>query len=202
MKTTTILVLNTLILISILIYSFSIRLVEAQEPIYKQGDWVLYKWTASNKTHTCIFWYRVTVNNINKSIVEFTVKLEKAEGPCQVDIGKEFTSRVDIKNRRPEDGGVFIDPSYTGRYNVSGGYIEYYKGVLKHVELLEGDEMLKMELVDTSIRELAPLTKWLISIAVTGGIIVIAIAIILFFLRKTKKWSVKYPYHTPTITST
>lgn len=198
----------SLILLSLIISSALMQpTVYAEELIYKQGDWILYKeyvnLKAGNESYVCNITLKIVVVNVKDFLVNQSIKVESIEGSEACSTLFSITEHYqvsDVMEAKPENGGVFVHPQYTGRYNLTEleGYIEYYKGVLKYVEAMHVTEYyemsLKVELVDTSIEELqskvAPISPWepavIAILLIPVSIISLAIALVIYFLKKKK----------------
>ncbi len=180
-----------LLLIPTAMFLLSASSMTNAEIIYKPGDWLLYRFTVNYNEWECIYLYRVTVKNIKGTKVLYTTsfeKIEKGDNPiiCGYDIlltvvriEVPFTS--DISHEGPGPWKFFINPAYTGEYTDSTYFrttkVRYYKGILTYLEEESrfSSSLIRIELIDTSIRELKALVT-------PSGMSIIMIALILVVL--------------------
>jgi hypothetical protein len=192
-------ILPLLLLISTAIFLLSASSMTNAEIIYKPGDWLLYRFTfIYTDIYTrveCTQLERVTVRNIEGTMVfnSFSFeKLEKWDDPMicmEINVLVSFalasSSISDISQARPERLKFFINPAYTGEYNINETTtIRYYKGILTYLEVRPkitgpGLSLIRIQLIDTSIQELkASITPLGMSITMIGLILVVLATII------------------------
>jgi len=182
-------VLPLLLLILTAMFLLSASSMTDAEIIYKPGDWLLYRFIFNFAGKECIYLYRITVKNIRGNTVFYTVSLEKIEKWDDTLIcGFYYPAYIagnrtsDISQETPESRNVFINPAYTGEYNISKtNTLRYYKGILLYFENTEpGVSFTMIQLIDTSIQELKALNKPSgMSITMIGLILIVVLATII-----------------------
>mgnify|MGYP001772755461 CR=1 FL=1 len=179
----------------------------ASELGYKPGDWIRYKMNVTINTITrdeikCVFLIIVNISDISGTFVEYYYHVEYVSGDrtqCLdfMKISYEGPNIVDVSRTDPEEGGVFVNPKYTGTYDYYSGSLvgksTYDKGVLVKAELTAKDPELEgkiiIELDDTSIGWLKPWYKtWhenpLIIGLIIGAVVVVVVIILVIVLRR------------------
>ncbi len=192
-------ILPLLLLIPTVMFLLSASSMANAEIIYKPGDWLLYRFTfIYTGTYTrveCTQLERVAVEKIEGTMVfnSFSFeKLEKWDDPmiCMdihifVSFALASSSISDISKGRPGLWKFFINPAYTGEYNINETItIRYYKGILTYLEVRPkitgpGLSLIRVQLIDTSIQELkASITPSGMSITMIGFILFVLATII------------------------
>lgn len=192
--------LSILIMIAIALTNFSV--VNAENFIYKPGDWITYRYsiagsfTDTNVNVSCSFKIRVEVINIEDTTVTYKFSLSEVETEDQIcqSIGqgvRPATRSVNTAGSTPESVEIFIDPSYSGKYDISYGKVEYYKGVLKSVEGESYGAQIKITIVDSSIGELSyigtSVHSLLVVLIIVGVLVAVVAAAAIILLHKIRK---------------
>ncbi len=203
-----------LLLIPASMFLLSASSMTDAEIIYKPGDWLLYRftfiYTGTHTTVECTQLIRVAVRDIigvavrdiKGTMVFNSFSLEKQEkwdNPMicmdihvSVSLALASSSISDISQARPGLWKFFINPAYTGEYNINETITtRYYKGILTYLEVRPkitgpGLSLIRIQLIDTSIQELkvsiqehkASITPLGMSIIMNGLILVVLATII------------------------
>ncbi|WP_448578292.1 hypothetical protein [Thermosphaera sp.] len=175
--------------------------VSAERVVYNQGDWVSYRASLSIGGVECVYRIRLTVKDVNGTIVKYSLALEQLEKgdeeKCQLIstlllLGLTFSTNIekDVSTLTPESKEVLINPSYTGKYTTSdGAVVSYTRGVLTMLEQESSDIIVshvKVELVDTSIFQVK-IYGWIPYIAIAGLAIILVVAVALLIKRLRRK---------------
>ena len=142
----------------------------AEEVIYKPGDWVRYRYTVRTSEETCVWTIRVSIREVNATHVRYDAGLEGmvsggklCEGLTSllvIALGFESATPVDLRTATPESKRFLVSPSYTGTYIVGNATVKYYRGVLvRYYENITTPFVGTAEavIIDTSINDLKPL---------------------------------------------
>ncbi|WP_440058955.1 hypothetical protein ACSU1N_03945 [Thermogladius sp. 4427co] len=195
---------RSMLVISLLI----IAIVSAQalaELGYQQGDWLRYRYTVSMAGSECVYIVKVTVKEVNGTLVKYDAGIEKLEkgdeSRCSgigslLALGLALSSmnQVDVSRLGPDSGEIFISPDYTGTYNTSKGRLTYQKGVLVGMESEWTTGIVaqvKLELVDTSISWLKPSASGGLPILtitlVAAAVAVVGVGVLAYTMRRRKQ---------------
>lgn len=185
----------------------------AENFIYKPGDWITYRYSIAGSfmdtNVNCSFKIKVEVLGVEDATVTYRFSLSEVETEDQIcqSIGQgvgSSTRSVNTAGSTPESIEVFINPSYSGKYNISRGEVEYYKGILKSFKAESYGAEIKIVIVDSSITELLPgglvaysLLAVLITVGVLIAVVVTATVIIMRKIRKTQPIATPPLYHQP-----
>jgi hypothetical protein len=143
--------------------------------IYKQGDWMRYRYDYESGGKRCSWIVNVSITEVGGDYVVYYPRLEKMlSGGCREDealmllpTGWSRPVQVNLSKADPSYGGFIVNPDYTGTYNFTGRDMSlrpynysctYYKGIL--VERRGGfaifgwTGVVNITLIDTSIPEL------------------------------------------------
>jgi len=143
--------------------------------IYKQGDWMRYRYDYESGGKKCSWIVNVSITEVGGDYVVYYPRLEKMlSGACREDealnllpTGWSRPVEVNLSKADPSYGEFVINPDYTGTYNFTGTDINlnsftysctYYKGIL--VERRGGfaifgwTGVVNITLIDASIPEL------------------------------------------------
>jgi len=174
--------------------------VSAESVVYRSGDWASYRASLNIGGVECVYRIRLTVKDVNGTIVKYSLALEQLEKgdeqKCQlistlILLGLTFSTNIekDVSTLTPESKEVLINPSYTGMYTTSdGALISYTRGVLTMLEQESSDIIVtrvKIELVDTSIF-LIKLYGWRPYIVI-AGIAIVLIAVAVWLIRRLRR---------------
>ncbi|MEM4570357.1 MAG: hypothetical protein QXE66_03515 [Desulfurococcaceae archaeon] len=190
------LILATAIVMTLAVFP----VVNAENFVFKPGDWITYRYSITGNLMdvnvNCSFKIKVEILGIEDTTITYRFSLSEVETADQIcqSIGQgvgSSTRSVNTAKSTPESMEIFIDPSYSGKYNISYGKVEYYRGVLKSVEGESYGAQIKISIIDSSIAELSPsgsLTYLLLIVLAVMGILVAVVATAVFILvRKIKK---------------
>jgi len=191
----------TSILLLILLTISTAASVSAESLVYRSGDWASYRASLNIGGVECVYRIRLTVKEVNGTIVKYSLALEQLEKgdeqKCQLIsmlllLGFMFSTNIekDVSTLTPESKEVLINPSYTGKYTTSDGAVVFYaRGVLTMLEGESSDIIVgrvKIELVDTSIL-LIKLYGWLPYIVIAGVAIALVVATVWLIRRLRRK---------------
>ncbi|QOR94755.1 hypothetical protein IMZ38_02155 [Thermosphaera chiliense] len=191
----------TITLFAILLTVSATVSVNAENVVYHQGDWASYRASLNIGGTECVYRIRLTVKDVNGTIVKYSLALENLEKgdeqKCQLIsalllLGFTFSTNIerDVSALTPESKEVLINPSYTGKYTTSdGARVSYTRGVLTVLEQESSDVIVsrvKIELVDTSIF-LIKMYSWIPYIVIAGLALILAAAVAFLIKRLRRK---------------
>jgi len=191
--------LASILLLILLTISTAVS-VGAESVVYRSGDWASYRALLNIGGVECVYRIRLTVKEVNGTIVKYSLALEQFEKgdeqKCQLIstlllLGFVFSTNIekDVSTLTPESKEVLINPSYTGKYTTSdGAVVSYARGVLTTLEGESSDIIVgrvKIELVDTSIL-LIKLYGWLPYIVI-AGVAIALVAATAWLIRRLRR---------------
>jgi hypothetical protein len=203
-----------LVFLSILLVFLNLTIVtgETPQPIYKVGDYFVYKVTFSDSAGVCSgeATIRLQITNIKYPYVYARQKISdvKISGSLCSGLSSFLPppSEEDVSFRIDEKPSTqqpffepFVDPSYSGTYQISSPYgtgelsSKYYNGVLISAEIKTNFAGINLSsninLVDTSVPGLISgnINIMLIIIVIIISVVVAVIAVTLFIIMRRRK---------------